>query len=181
MSQLTKHAAKFGEKLAGIESREICPTFSSFRFNSEAVQDFTMETNRDDFYYNEFDQDEMSDYEAMEQLIPQQPFSPSLPQQFQDFGAIDDAPENHDFDFGPMDVPVNDNEQSLPLFLQQPQSHPSTFQNHTAAHQTVVQLVQSASFNADENIFKYFDNTSGRNWAGPEYWKSRSLKSTHSK
>jgi condensin complex subunit 2 len=76
---------KFGARLASIPSTQICPTFSTFLFNSDQLQDFSIEgEDREDYYLN---QDEMSDYE--------------------------DAPEydylNHDFndDFGDVGQDVN--------------------------------------------------------------------------
>jgi condensin complex subunit 2 len=40
----------------------------------------------------------------------------------------------------------------------------------------ILKIVQGGLMKSQENMFSYFDNITGANWAGPEYWKSRSLR-----
>ncbi|KAJ3335598.1 hypothetical protein HDU91_002111 [Kappamyces sp. JEL0680] len=157
--------AKFASRTAKLDSLRICPTFSSFLFNSDAVQDFEIQgVNREDFYYNNCD-DELSDYEL----------APDAPEQersglgigFQDFEGMND-------DYGDFATPPelgaiapSDMEEVGPLTSPM---KPEVMQRN------VMKMVVSTAPHQDENIFSYFDAIPGKNWAGPEFWKSRSLK-----
>lgn len=74
--------AKFGSKLSNLHSQVVCPTFASFQFNSDEVnEEFKMNINREEFIYEPMDVDDVSsDEEDQPRFEMQDDNSP-----FQDF------------------------------------------------------------------------------------------------
>ncbi len=143
---------------------QICPTFSSFLFNSDAVQDFTVDegVNREDYYFNQIEE-----YSDVDDDFGD--FGVAPPVQMLDFDRNDDFGDhpdlnNDEMDDGHLNNEFNDGGMSG---SQLPSKQ---------VEQNVLKMVASTSVGQDANMFKYFDNIPGQSWAGPEFWKSRSLK-----
>jgi condensin complex subunit 2 len=87
---------------------------------------------------------------------------------------------DHDDDAGPMNYddfpiyrednenPFNSEEQFLPSEQMQEETE--------MIDQNIIKIVQAGFTKNENNMFSYFDNISGSTWAGPEYWKSRSVR-----
>lgn len=120
-------------------------------FNSNVVQDFNMDENREDFYFNQID--ELSDYED---AVPAVDFQ---------FGGTQDF--NDDFNDDPADFEMGTEEANV---IQVEKGRMQKVERN------VMRMVANTAVNQDQNMFQYFDTIPGRNWAGSEFWKGRSLK-----
>ncbi|KAJ3000389.1 hypothetical protein HDV02_005749 [Globomyces sp. JEL0801] len=130
---------KFGSSMSHIWDQEVCPTFSSFKFNSAENEEYSYQPNREDFYADQFE--EISDLDV-----------PNLPApDFDDESVHDMAPMD---DNGWDDSHVDERNNSIML------------------------MIENTEAKTDDNIFTYFGKMKTRNWAGPEYWKSRARHTT---
>ncbi|KAJ3318364.1 hypothetical protein HDV06_000544 [Boothiomyces sp. JEL0866] len=140
--------AEFSSRMASISSLEICPTFSNFQFNTTS-EEFSVPFNREDFYADHLET--ISNFDDDRQDIKaNQTFDD------QDFGGFDggemsfhDGDASNVFDVGNTTISPQETEK-------------------------IIQMVEN-SVPIDESGFAYFEQK-GRNWAGPEFWKSRSTK-----
>jgi condensin complex subunit 2 len=87
---------------------------------------------------------------------------------------------DHESDGGPVnydDFPIYQEEHNPFNTLEAPTipvNNPE--QEHELIEQNFLKIVQGGLIKSQENMFSYFDNVSGATWAGPEYWRSRSLR-----
>ncbi|KAJ3258766.1 hypothetical protein HK103_003360 [Boothiomyces macroporosus] len=140
-------AAEFSPKLANV-SLEICPTFSNFQFNTTS-EDFTVPLNREDFYADNLET--ISNFGEEDHEI-----KANITHDDQDYGGFDGN-----------DMSFNDNDASNVFDAANTTITPQETEK-------IIQMVEN-SIPIDESGFAYFEQK-GRNWAGPEFWKSRSTK-----
>ncbi|KAJ3270447.1 hypothetical protein HDV01_007807 [Terramyces sp. JEL0728] len=159
--------AEFSAKLVNISLLEICPTFSNFQFNPSS-EEFTVPLNREDFYAEHLET--ISNFDEEEQIA-----KVDHTQDFNDIGGDFNGGDFNGGDFNGGDFNGGDFNGGDMSFNET--SNVFDVGNTTITPQETEQIIQMVenSVALDDSGFAYFEQK-GRNWAGPEFWKSRSVK-----
>ncbi|KAL5035556.1 hypothetical protein RTP6_003234 [Batrachochytrium dendrobatidis] len=137
--------AKIKGNLSSLDNFDICPTFSSFRFDN-----------------SEFYPKTPAKYDTM----MQQQDDPD------DYGDVD----NYDpYDQGPM-VEDDDGYENYNQDSASQSIHPLNLEDISSMSIAGETDEPESDAQMSSQLFSYFDANAARNWAGPEYWRSRSLR-----
>ncbi|KAH6576150.1 hypothetical protein BASA62_001540 [Batrachochytrium salamandrivorans] len=143
--------SKLGCHLAELNGFDICPSFSAFRFDGSA--DFSYDTPMNLGGMNQQQEDPDDDVE------------------YDHYNPYDQGPMMDDD--GP-DASMDDNVSSG--FQASQSIHPLDFSDRGDLYATGNDMVSNDDSRTANNLFSYFDVNTTRNWAGPEFWRSRSLR-----